>query len=223
VLVGQGVSGTVVDSDGQPLGFATVSYFAGGNTASPVRGTYTDEQGKFVLADLPVGGGEVVASFLGYSKASQRVELKAGQVLSVSLTLESDAFGLDEVVVTGVVNSRSKLGSSVSITTLDARTANQLPVTNTAELFRYVPGIRSESSAGEGNANISARGVPISAGGSKYLQLQEDGLPVLLFGDIAFATADIFLRADQSIARIEAVRGGAASTLASNSPRVSST
>ncbi|WP_395633552.1 TonB-dependent receptor domain-containing protein, partial [Flavobacterium sp.] len=79
-------------------------------------------------------------------------------------------------------------------------------------------GIRSESSGGEGNANISVRGVPISSGGSKYLQIQEDGLPVLLYGDIAFATADIFTRFDRNIAKIEAIRGGSASTLSSNSP-----
>ncbi|MEQ1746921.1 MAG: TonB-dependent receptor [Saprospiraceae bacterium] len=218
VLWGQGLNGTVVDSDGQPLGFATIRYYAGSNSVAPVQGAVADERGQFTLNNLPVGSGEVVASFVGYSKASQRVDIVAGKMQTVSLALQSDAMGLDEVIVTGVVNAKSKLGSSVSITTLDARITNHLPVTNTAELFRYVPGIRSEASAGEGNTNISARGVPISAGGSKYLQLQEDGLPVLLFGDIAFATADIFLRADQSVSRIEAVRGGAASTLASNSP-----
>jgi outer membrane receptor protein involved in Fe transport len=89
---------------------------------------------------------------------------------------------------------------------------------STAEIFRTIPGIRSESSGGEGNANISVRGVPISSGGSKYLQIQEDGLPVLLYGDIAFATADIFTRFDRNIAKIEAIRGGSASTLSSNSP-----
>jgi outer membrane receptor protein involved in Fe transport len=50
------------------------------------------------------------------------------------------------------------------------------------------------------------------------LQIQEDGLPVLLYGDIAFATADIFTRFDRNIAKIEAIRGGSASTLSSNSP-----
>jgi outer membrane receptor protein involved in Fe transport len=60
--------------------------------------------------------------------------------------------------------------------------------------------------------------VPISAGGSKYLQLQEDGLPIFLFGDIAFGTSDIFLRSDATLGRIEAIRGGSASTQASNSP-----
>lgn len=125
---------------------------------------------------------------------------------------------LDEVVVTGVVNPKAKISSSISITTLDIKQIEQSAPRTTAEIFRTIPGIRSESSGGEGNSNISVRGVPISSGGSKYLQIQEDGLPVLLFGDIAFATADIFTRFDGNVAKIEAIRGGSASTLSSNSP-----
>ena len=125
---------------------------------------------------------------------------------------------LEDVVVTGVVNPKAKLKSSVSITTLEAKQIQQSAPRSTAEIFRTIPGIRSESSGGEGNANIAVRGVPISSGGSKYLQLQEDGLPVLLFGDIAFATADIFTRFDSNVAKVEAIRGGSASILSSNSP-----
>jgi outer membrane receptor protein involved in Fe transport len=125
---------------------------------------------------------------------------------------------LEDVVVTGVVNPKAKLKSSVSITTLDVKQIQQSAPRSTAEIFRTIPGIRSESSGGEGNANIAVRGVPISSGGSKYLQLQEDGLPVLLFGDISFATADIFTRFDSNVSKVEAIRGGSASILSSNSP-----
>lgn len=125
---------------------------------------------------------------------------------------------LEDVVITGVINPRAKIKSSVSITTMDVKQIEQSAPRSTAEIFRSIPGIRSESSGGEGNSNISVRGVPISSGGSKYLQIQEDGLPVLLFGDIAFATADIFTRFDGNVAKIEAIRGGSASTLSSNSP-----
>jgi outer membrane receptor protein involved in Fe transport len=125
---------------------------------------------------------------------------------------------LEEVFVTGVVNPKTKIKSSVSITTLGVKQIEQSAPRSTAEIFRSIPGIRSESTGGEGNANIAVRGVPISSGGSKYLQIQEDGLPVLLFGDIAFATADIFTRFDGNVAKVEAIRGGSASILSSNSP-----
>ena len=89
---------------------------------------------------------------------------------------------------------------------------------STAELFRSLPGIRSESSGGGGNANITIRGIPLATGGSKYMQLQEDGLPVLEFGDINFGNTDNWMRSDWTIDRVESIRGGSASTFASNSP-----
>jgi len=124
----------------------------------------------------------------------------------------------DDIVVTALARSRNRLDTSVSVSSLNADAIAAATPRSAAELFRSLPGIRSESSGGEGNANIQSRGIPISTGGAKFLQLQEDGLPILEFGDIAFGNADIFLRIDSTVSRVEAVRGGSASTFASNSP-----
>ncbi len=132
-------------------------------------------------------------------------------------TNAADASG-EEIVVTAVARGQNRLDSSVSVSSLNADAIIAATPRSAAELFRSLPGIRSESSGGEGNANIQSRGIPISTGGAKFLQLQEDGLPILEFGDIAFGNADIFLRTDSTVARVEAVRGGSASTFASNSP-----
>lgn len=129
-----------------------------------------------------------------------------------------DGLKLDQVVLTGTSTQVSKMKQSLSVSSVDAEQMGKIGATNSAELLRSVPGLRSESSGGEGNANVTVRGVPLSAGGSRYVQMQEDGLPVLLFGDISFGTADQFLRADYNVERLEVVRGGSASTLASNSP-----
>ncbi|SDC47829.1 Outer membrane receptor proteins, mostly Fe transport [Sphingomonas sp. YR710] len=122
------------------------------------------------------------------------------------------------IIVTALARSQNRLDTSVSVSTLSAAQLAIVVPRSTAEIFRDLPGVRSESSGGEGNANIAVRGLPIASGGAKYLQLQEDGLPVLQFGDITFANADIFLRTDMNVQKIEAVRGGSASTFASNSP-----
>lgn len=132
--------------------------------------------------------------------------------------IDKSILNLDTVVLTGTPIAKSKLKTSVSISTLEAAQILQSSPTNAAEILRAVPGVRSESSGGEGNANITVRGVPISAGGARYVQFQEDGLPLLQFGDIAFATPDSFFRADGSLSHLEVVRGGTASTLATNSP-----
>jgi len=130
----------------------------------------------------------------------------------------NDGLGLAEVVVTASSLPGSKMQQSLSVSTLDADEIRAAGATNTAEILRVIPGVRSESSGGEGNANLTVRGLPISAGGARYVQFQEDGLPILQFGDIAFATADQFLRLDGGVRRVEVVRGGSASTMATNSP-----
>lgn len=124
----------------------------------------------------------------------------------------------DEIIVTGVVKAGNKLDTSISVSTLSpAEIADNAP-RGTSEILRYLPGIRAESSAGGGNSNIAVRGMPLSTGGAKYVSLQEDGLPILMFGDIDFAPADGFFKADATLKRVESVRGGSASTLTTNGP-----
>ena len=125
---------------------------------------------------------------------------------------------LQEVVVTAVGRPVNRLDSSISTSSVDVESVFQVAPRSTEELFRSLPGIRSESSGGEGNANITVRGIPLATGGSKYLQIMEDGLPVLEYGDLNFANVDNFVRYDWSLQRIESVRGGSASTFASDSP-----
>jgi outer membrane receptor protein involved in Fe transport len=130
----------------------------------------------------------------------------------------NDTLKLDELVVTGTASGASKMKQSNSISTVGVDQILQAQPTNASDILRTIPGVRAESSGGGGNANVTVRGLPISAGGARYVQFQEDGLPVLLFGDVAFATPDMFLRADGSLERLEVVRGGSASTLGTNAP-----
>ena len=202
------LSGKVSDSNGVAV--------SGANVTAGSKSTSTSAEGTYSISGIPNGTVSVSVSYVGFKTNKQNVSVNGNTTLDV--VLKEDASNLEEVVVTGVVNPKTKLQSSVSITTLDVKQIEQSAPRSTAEIFRTIPGIRSESSGGEGNSNIAVRGVPISSGGSKYLQIQEDGLPVLLFGDISFATADIFTRFDGNVAKAEAIRGGSASILATNSP-----
>jgi hypothetical protein len=157
----------------------------------------TDDKGNYILSFDSKGLSEVTVteSLMGFEKEKAVVNIVADNSIQ-NFSLSADALGLKETVITGVSNPKSKLESSVSISTIRADQMWQSAPRTTAELFRAIPGIRSEASAGDGNTNITVRGVPISSGGSKYLQLQEDGLPVLQFGDIAFGTSDIFIESN---------------------------
>ncbi|MDP5214992.1 TonB-dependent receptor [Pseudoalteromonas tunicata] len=124
----------------------------------------------------------------------------------------------EKIIVTGVPQKTTVMASSVSVSNISLDEIAISTPRSTAEAFRILPGIRSEATGGEGNANIAVRGLPVASGGAKFLQLQEDGLPVLQFGDIAFGNADIFMRLDNTVQSIESIRGGSASTLASDAP-----
>lgn len=146
--------------------------------------------------------------------------LVAGGFVASPALAQDNADGEDsgEIIVTATARGKNRLETSISVSTLNEDTIVRLAPPSSADLIRQIPGIRSEASGGEGNANIAVRGLPVSTGGARYIQLQEDGLPILEFGDIIFGNADNFLRADRNVARVEAVRGGSASTFASNAP-----
>ncbi|MEY2927954.1 MAG: hypothetical protein RL367_2431, partial [Pseudomonadota bacterium] len=125
----------------------------------------------------------------------------------------------DEIVVTASGGDKTRMKSSISVTNLSSDLIANFTPHSEAEVLRLIPGIQTSGTAGPGgNANIGVRGIPVSTGGSEYVQLQEDGLPTVLFGDIQFGNNDYWVRYDNNIDRVEAVRGGSASTFASQGP-----
>jgi len=142
----------------------------------------------------------------------------AAQAQQQAAAEPADGLKLDAVVVTGASSAKSKMRSSVAISTIENDGVTAATAASATDVLRAVPGIRAEASGGESNANVAVRGIPVSAGGARYIQFQEDGLPVLQFGDIAFATPDTWMRADAGFERLEVVRGGSASLLATGAP-----
>lgn len=124
----------------------------------------------------------------------------------------------DDVVVTGVAKARDRLDSATSTSSINDVEVSKIGAYAISDLFRTIPGIRAEASFGEVNGNYTIRGLPIVGSGAKYLQIQEDGLPVLEFGDILGMPADYFIRYDLNVGQIESIRGGSSSTFASNAP-----
>ena len=77
------------------------------------------------------------------------------------------------------------------MTSVSAQTIENFKPSSEAEIFRMIPGIQVAGTAGPaGNSNIAVRGLPVATGGSPFVQIQEDGLPTVLFGDIQFGNND---------------------------------
>lgn len=121
---------------------------------------------------------------------------------------------LEEVVVTGTTASnRTKLESSVAITTVDSDQLARIAPASLADALHQVPGLWIEDSGGEVSNNVAPRGLSGGAAFS-FISLQEDGLPVLYDGELV----DVLLRQDVTIDRFEAIRGGTSAILSTNGP-----
>lgn len=123
-----------------------------------------------------------------------------------------------EVFSTGMAKGRDRLDSATSTSSLKGDDIQRFGPRPLGEVLRTMAGLRVATGIGEGNNNYTVRGLPLAAGGSKYMQFQEDGLPVLEFGDLFNIGTDVYLRNDFTVNAIETIRGGSASTFASNSP-----
>ncbi len=144
---------------------------------------------------------------------------KAAKPATAVATAQSDTAGLDTIVVTASGGDKTKLKSSISVSSVSNDAITNFTPRSEAEVLRSIPGLNLQDTAGAGgNANIGVRGIPVSTGGSEYVALQEDGLPVTLFGDIQFGNNDYWIRFDNNVERVEAVRGGSASTFSSQAP-----
>src|SRR5690606_34337159 len=168
------------------------------------------------LTNVPPGRHVIRVSYIGYRTEQQTVEVEGGDVRGVDFVLLEDPLGLSEVIVSGSFNPATKLESSTAITTLAPAQIEQRLPRGTSDLLRAVPGVQVTSTYGEIGSDVTVRGLPQTANSSyRYVSLQEDGLPVFEPPGLLFAFPDAMLRVDETVARMEAVRGGAAAVFSS--------
>tara|TARA_R110000744_G_scaffold221454_1_gene340410 strand:+ start:1057 stop:3942 length:2886 start_codon:yes stop_codon:yes gene_type:complete len=205
------VTGIVKAADNSGLPLATV-VVKNTNTY-----TITDDYGNFVLEGVPDGTITLVASYTGYTEKEVIIN-ETTNTITITLT---EGNTLDEVVLTGVFDKRKRMDASVAITTLSAEfIENQVP-NSASDLLKNVPGVYVNSSVGEIRNSVSSRGITVGSTdgsfGYEYVSMQEDGLPLTNTTYFSYGP-DFFLRADATLSRVDAVRGGPASITAANAP-----
>ncbi|WP_052259506.1 TonB-dependent receptor [Flavobacterium sp. KMS] len=205
------ISGQVFDENGQTAPGANVVI------QGTSQGVSTDVDGGYTFPNLIAGSYIILVTNVGYKSTQKSITIKDGENSKADFHLEAESQSLKEVVVTGSSNPRSKLESSIAITTLGAKAIESRAPISTADILQTIPGFVVETSGGEVGNNLFARGIP-SAGAYEYVQIQEDGLAVFEDGALQFANADNWYRLDETVSKMEAVRGGSASIFASNAP-----
>lgn len=83
--------GFVFSSQGEPLPYATIIAFAQG-TDNVIKGTVSDENGLFIINELPVGDYNIKISYVGYLDQNRAVTIEANKIISWKIELDE---GLD--------------------------------------------------------------------------------------------------------------------------------
>lgn len=125
----------------------------------------------------------------------------------------------EEVIVTGTAGGaeQRKVDASFAISTLDEAAIARFAPSSTADLFKAVPGVWVESSSGVSGANINLRGFP-GTGDAPFVTLQLEGMPIYTPPTLSFLENSTLFRVDETIERIEALRGGPNPVLSNGQP-----
>ena len=155
------VSGTVVDSVGQPLAGVTVS--VKGDTR--LR-TLTDSEGKFKFS-VPASAQFIVFTYVGFT--DQTVDIRGKEVVSVSL--KSVSTQLDDVIVTGFQNISKKkfTGASVKLKAEDIKVDGAIDVGRMLEGRAAGVSVQNVSSTFGSAPKIRIRGATSINGENKPL------------------------------------------------------
>jgi TonB-linked SusC/RagA family outer membrane protein len=162
------VTGTVSDDSGAVPGAAIT--VKGTN-----KGTATDSNGQFSLADVK-NGDILVVSLLGYR--TQEIQY-AGQT-NLAIILEEDTESLDEVVVTALGINKASRALGYAVSTIKANDLVKVGTPNFATaLYGKAAGVRIQAAPG-GNTSavsITVRGLSSITGNTQPL-LVMDGVPI---------------------------------------------
>lgn len=165
------LTGTVTSAeDGQPI--PGVSVAVKGTTL----GTITSIDGKFELK-VPEDAKTLMFSFVGM----KNFEVPIGSQTVFNVTMETDVFGLDEVVVTALGQTREKKGLGYSVQGVEGEelvTAREANVVNS--LQGKLSGVQITNSSGNvgSGSRIIVRGMSTLTGNNMPLFVV-DGVPII--------------------------------------------
>jgi outer membrane receptor protein involved in Fe transport len=185
--------GTVADS-------VTKEFLPGANIilAGAGIGAATDDQGKFMIRNIPPGEYSVKVSYVGYKTKEFEVTLKANRTLEISVKLLPVSVEGQTVTITsqsvGQNQAINKQLSSEQITNVvSSEHIQKLPDMNAADVVARLPGVSLIRSGGEG-AMLVIRGLA-----PQYNQVTIDGIQLPPNVGVSSQYTESSLAGDRSI------------------------
>lgn len=152
------ISGKVVNKvSGEKLPFASV------RLEGTSLGASTDNEGEFIIHQIPAGDYQLISTYIGYLEQKIPVTVVAGKTLEVTIELEYAGVQSKEVVISAQVSGQmsainEQLASNTIKNVVSADRIRDVPDVNAAESVSRLPGISLVRSGGEGQ-KVSVRGI----------------------------------------------------------------
>ena len=166
-------------------------------------GTSADENGVFVLKDIPNGAYILTASSVGYKTKNIKVTFSGNQKLIQNFNLSEDSL-LDEIVISGTLKPVTKTNSPVPIEVYNTSFFKKNPTPSVFESMQNVNGVRPQL-----NCNVCNTGdIHINGLEGPYTFVLIDGMPIVSGLSTVYGLTGI---PQALIERVEVVKGPASS------------
>ncbi len=148
------ISGVIVDETSKStVPYATVMLYRNNDSTKSVNGIATDDNGKFVLENLPYGKFFLKIQFIGYTnKIIPNIHLKpdSSEIKFDTISLESASTSLSEVTVKG---ERSTVSYALDKKVINVGKDLSATGGNVADILKTLPSVNVDA-----NGNLTLRG-----------------------------------------------------------------
>ncbi|MFV0521707.1 MAG: TonB-dependent receptor [Mangrovibacterium sp.] len=195
--------GDVLDDSGEHIPFSTIT------VVGTTIGTIADITGHFKLTGVPEGKHTVRISAVGFAASEYDVDFKIGKQNTIRITLMADQIGLEQVVVSGDRNEKSRRDVATIVNSIGPKLMEITQSTTLSEGLNYTPGLRMENDC----QNCGFTQVRMNGLEGPYSQILINSRPV--FSGLAGVYGLELIPANM-IDRIEVVRGGGSALFGGN-------
>nr|WP_295927825.1 TonB-dependent receptor [uncultured Dyadobacter sp.] len=154
------IRGKVRTASGEPASFVNVSVKETG------RGASANEQGEFLIEDVPAGRQTLVVSGVGFETLEQKITVRGEQITTADITLQPATGALSEVTVLGQKRKVASVTQSdvplldlpLSVQVVDQTLMQQQQIIDVRDAIKAVSGVTNTGTYAGGYADFNSRG-----------------------------------------------------------------
>ena len=192
-----------VKNNGSEISYATVSI------KGTHIGTSTDEYGTFNIKNIKPGFYTVQIQSVGFKPFEQLVDLETNEELTITIELQADVLGLEEVVITGNRSRIMRKKASSIVNVINTEILQSTQSVTLSEGLNFCSGLRMENDC----QNCGFSQVRMNGLEGPYSQILINSRPI--FSGLAGVYGLELIPANM-IEKVEIIRGGGSALYGSN-------